>query len=368
MPSRSLALKIWTATSALLATAASVAADPQPAGAMVSTGEASRDATALALSRIDFAAGTVTPWTVKGIAPRTSTNGALGDDAGEPLALPEAGPPLPVRGSRFSALMRARDLFQLERYPARAVAKLYRLDAKGKRQGTACTAQFVGPRHLLTAAHCLIDRTVGRPHPGFEIALRHDGGRDHGILPVTAGWAPTVETTARPRVIHVEGPIDYAADCHDVALIQVAEPAGERLGWLGMSSGASDERILHRFSYPNESSATTFQRLLDAGDQPETAQAGIRKSIENRRLTEPDFSPDNLYYEYGPPDQVHDEALSERNGAVLPGRSGSALIDGSGNARAIMSRSVLGVNYSCRLTPELIGAFSSIAGRGRAVD
>lgn len=364
MPTRSFVLKTSLFTAALLATTACAAADPRSAIATAPTPDASLEAAPLALSRIDFASGAMTPWAAEGIAPRTSTEDDLGDQTGERLALPQAGPTLPVRGSRFSSLMRARDLFDLDAYPARVVAKLYRLDAEGKRQGTACTAQFVGPRHLLTAAHCLVDRTVGRPHPGFEIALRYDGGRDRGVLPITAAWAPTSETTARPSVIHATGPIDWAADCHDVALIEVAEPAGRRLGWLGMSTLTDPAVTLHRFSYPNESTTAAIERQLQRGGEPDDIRNHLNRTLANSRLTEPDFSPDNLYYEFGPADQIHDEALSERNGAILPGRSGSAMIDGSGNVLGVMSRAVSGVNYSCRLNPDLIGTFATIAGLG----
>jgi hypothetical protein len=264
--------------------------------------------------------------------------------------------------------MRARDLFDLRQYPARVVAKLYRLDREGKRQGTACTAQFVGRRHLLTAAHCLIDRTAGRPHPGFQIALRYDGGQDHGVLRVTGAWLPTSQLAARSSVIQASSPVNLAAECDDVALIEIPVAAGNRLGWLGMSSLANADDTLHRFSYPHESSATALQRSLDAGTAPQGARTFLLESIAKHRLTEPDFSPDNLYYEYGPPDEVHDEALAERTGAVLPGRSGSALIDQEGKALAVMSRATSGVNYSCRLSPEIIGAFASITERKEAGD
>lgn len=361
-PSRLSAVCIFLAASPLLAPPASVAGPaeaPNPVGPVRVHEGGAHDP---ALSRIDFATGSITPWRPDRIAPRLSTEGAPGEAAGQALILPATGPVLAVRGSRFSPVMRARDLFDIEAYPARAVAKLFRLTADGARQGTACTAQFVGPRHLLTAAHCLVDRTTGRPHSGFEIALRHDGGRDDGVAPVTAAWAPTSETTQRPSVVLATGPIDWAADCHDIALIEIAEPAGRRLGWLGMSTTAVVDQVLHRFSYPNESTATLAQRHLDTLDQPDEETLQREQAyIATMKLTEPDFSPDNLYYEFGPADRIQQEALSERNGAVLPGRSGSALMDGQGNVLGIMSRAVSGSNYSCRLTPELVGIFADLS-------
>lgn len=347
-----------------LLAAAHGGASAQQASAAQATPDGSMKSGAPLLSRIDLATGTIAPWQ-DNAETRVSIDGSPGIGTDARPALPRSGPGLPAKGSRFSTLMRARDLFDVGAYPARAIAKLYRLDAEGKRQGTACTAQFVGPRHLLTAAHCLIDRSVGKAHPGFEIALRYDGGRHHGILPVTAGWLPSSETTMRPSVVRATKPIDWAADCHDMALIEVEVPVGSDLGWLGMSSSATTGTTLHRFSYPQESATVAIERQAQDTTQPKDIRDYLRKELIRARLTEPDFSPDNLYYEYGPPDQVHDEALSERNGAVLPGRSGSALIDARGNALAIMSRATQGVNYSCRLTPEVIGAFVRIASRRR---
>lgn len=363
MTYRSFAFKatLFIAATTALSATASAGAGPLVAGATAQD-PASQAVVPLALSRIDFSTGTMTLWPSNPAARLGGTLGDIGSDAGERLALPQVGPNLPVKGSRFSSVMRARDFFDLEAYPARVVAKLYRLNDEGKRQGTACTAQFIGPRHLLTAAHCLIDRSAGEPYPGFQIALRHDGGRDHGVLPVTVAWVPTGETTPRPSVIHATTAIDWAADCHDVALIEVDNPVGRQLGWLGMSTTATPDRILHRFSYPNESTAVLAQRRLDTDEQRDADTLKWEQEyIAGVRLTEPDFSPDNLYYEFGPADQIHDEAVSERNGAILPGRSGSALIYGNGQAVGVMSRAVEGVNYSCRLTPEVIGAFALIA-------
>lgn len=346
---------------AALVTAACSGAHAQEASAKKAPAQGSPAAPASLLSKVDFASGAITPW--REVAhPKQWIDGNAGAGLDGRSMLPISGPGMPARGSHFSTVMRARDVFDVAAYPARAVAKLYRLDVDGKRQGTACTAQFVGPRHLLTAAHCLIDRSAGKPHPGFEIAIRYDGDRHRGILPVSAGWVLSSETVKRPSVVKATKPIDSAANCQDLGLIEVEEPVGRRLGWLGMSTAPTLGTILHRFSYPQESAVVGLERFMLDSTQPKDIRDAIQKEVIRNRLTEPDFSPSNLYYEYGPADQVHDEALSERNGAILPGRSGSALLDGRGTAVAVMSRATLGVNYSCRLTPEVIGAFARIAG------
>lgn len=331
-------------------------------GVLAAAGPGVADATDL--KHITFDRGEVAVWSAS-VSPRDHTPAHVADEVA-PLALPTARPALPARGSTFSTLFRARDLFDLGRHPATTAAKLFQLKEDGERQGTACTAQFVGPRHLLTAAHCLVDRATGRPRPGFEIAVRHDGGSDQGVYRVVAAWGPASEFEPRPVVVQTTAPLDLAADCHDVALIAVDRPVEASGGWLGMSISVDPALPVHRFSYPHESSAAVIERLLTTQEHPDNVKDYMRLEIAKRRLSEPDFSSENLYYEYGVVEGVHAEALTERNGAVLPGRSGSAMIDGQGRVVAIMSRAAEGENYSCRLTPYLIGAFSDIAGLGRS--
>lgn len=313
------------------------------------------------LSRIDFETGRIESWS-REYSDRTSTPPHLGGMGGQPLLLPDREPSPRPRGSTFSMLFRARDFFDLAQHPARAVAKLYRLTETGERAGTACTAQFVGPRHLLTAAHCIFDRETGRPHSGFEIALRYDGGRDEGVIPVLAAWAPTKATQPRPTSVLTVEAYDVGAGCWDIALIEIAEPRGDALGWLGMTSDIEAGGLMHRFSYPNRSAAEGLEAQVSDPSYPEDVRAFIREELEQLRLSEPDFSPANLYYEYGVPDRVQDEALIVSNRVVLPGRSGSALIDDEGRIAAIMSRAAGGEAANCRLTPELIGDFAAIAG------
>lgn len=134
-------------------------------GVLAAAGPGVADATDL--KHITFDRGEVAVWSAS-VSPRDHTPARVADEVA-PLALPTASPALPARGSTFSTLFRARDLFDLERHPATTAAKLFQLKEDGERQGTACTAQFVGPRHLLTAAHCLVDRATGRPRPASRL-------------------------------------------------------------------------------------------------------------------------------------------------------------------------------------------------------
>lgn len=292
-------------------------------------------------------------------APVERVAGSAGTDTRAPAALPTAAPPLPVRGSRFSPLYRARDVVDLAKRPARVTAKLLRLDAAGAPDGTACTATFIAPRKLLTAGHCLVDRTTGKPHAAFRLLARYDDGRSGAEVAVTRAW---VESAG----LKLADPTDARVtptQCTDYAVIEIAEPLGAATGWAGMSATVRPDAVLHRFSYPQTSSAARLRAAADKPGLPEQARAYVLKEADRLARAEPDFAPTNLYYEYGVPDDLQPAYVADRNGYVAPGRSGSALIDADGDIVALLSRSYGRTTYSCRLSAAQIGAIRSIVTR-----
>lgn len=312
------------------------------------------------VEEIDFAARRHTPALIAH-GSLAETRGDRGTSAGEPLTLPETAPSLPARGSRFSTLFRARDHFDLTRYPARSVAKLFRLKADGTRAAEACTAQFIGPRHLVTAGHCLADRIKGVPHPGFELALGLDAGAamPAKVVPVTRAWLPSDQLRLTDPMLALVTP----ERCSDFGVVEIAEPEGAARGWLGMRDEPAPG-MLHRFSYPH----------LSAADRPGPS-ADVRAKMNPQalkqvadlgaklRISEPDFSPANLYFEYGLPDEASGRFVADRNGYVLPGRSGSALLSQDHAIVALLSRGYNGTSYSCRLTADDIGLIQAILAR-----
>ena len=84
------------------------------------------------------------------------------------------------------------------------------------------------------------------------------------------------------------------------------------------------------------------------------------------RRTEPDFSPINLYYEFGHADEAEGRYIAYRTPYSAPGRSGSALIDGEARVVALASRGYSGTFYSCRLTAADIGAVRALMARAEA--
>ena len=279
----------------------------------------------------------------------------VGADA---ISLPTAAPALPLRGSAMAPLMRARDVVDIGAFPARAVAKLFQLDAAGKRTGTACTAQFIAARYLVTAGHCLMAPATGAFRDGFEVAAGWDGGvSGGGLAHVVRGWVPADAARLAGQLVTADG-------CHDLALLEIDRPLGDATGWLGLAdrSPASDT-TMYRFSYPHQSEVATLVAAHDQAGQSEMVRKALEPMIAKAKLNAPDFSPDNLYFQYGRASRSEGRFVAERSPFNLPGTSGSALIDQGGHILALLSRGYAGDVYSCRLTADDIGAIAALTGQ-----
>ena len=317
----------------------------------------------VAMERVDLSAHSLRSEAIVA-TPIASTAGHPPDAASSQPAWPATPPALTARGSRFSPLYRARDVLDTARWPARATAKLFRLNDDGTREGSACTASFVGPRHLVTAGHCVIDPATGRPHSGLELAVGYDAGQGVGTpVAVVRSWFPSAllgsMAGAAARVT--------ADRCDDFAVVEIAEPRGATTGWLGMRDhvpvAGPDDRLLYRFSYPNQSAVVTLAATRDRPETPPAIRMALDAAIARARATEPDFAPDSLYFDYGRADLAEGLYVAERSGNAVPGRSGSALLDDTGAIVAVMSRSGGGLSYSCRLDSAAIGAIEAIVDR-----
>ena len=322
------------------------------------------DAASLPIERIDLAAHRHVP-VVVAAAPRSETAAKRGTAAPDERSFPATLRMSP--GGAGMPLTRAADVIDIARWPARAVAKLFRLDPGGTRTGTACTAEFVGPRHLVTAAHCIVDRTTGQPYPGFEIAAGFDGGK------AALGTANAVAAWVRQDVMSPAAPADMivtATNCSDYAVVEIDRPLGDVTGWLGLRdrppSSTSDHRMLYRFSYPNQSATVPLMTVRDRPGTPAAVIAALDAEIAKARAHEPAFSPDNLYVDIGEPGRAEGLFIADPTGYALPGQSGSALLDDQGAIVGLLSRSYAGSTYSCRLDAPTIGVIAAITnGAGR---
>lgn len=278
------------------------------------------------------------------------------------------GTPNPTEnGTGLSPMFRVRSIAQIAQYPAQAFAKLFMLNENGDHTGTTCTAQFISRDLLITAAHCLYNPSSKTFNKGLEIAPGYDAGAMADDLPATAvtrAWIPAA------AIAYFDSPTDTV--CNDFAFVKIAEPLGDTLGWLGMRAAADawyGNRPLHNFAYPHRTGSSKMKEVKAdylQRDLPEQQKTRIidalDQSIARSMAVEPEFSPDDLYYQFVTADIVADQYFGWNQGYSLGGRSGSAYIDSDGFIAGVVSRNINGVSANCRITPELIGAVETLAG------
>lgn len=144
--------------------------------------------------------------------------GALWADGVDPSSGPEPASAPFVQGPATLAHPGLRDL--RSGFEAAAWQAVGRLDIGGK---GFCTGTLIAPDLVLTAAHCLFDRDSGAAVDPARIEFRA-GFRD--------GWSAASRPARRamPHPAYVFDPQAGAAEsARDIALIELAEPVGDRI-------------------------------------------------------------------------------------------------------------------------------------------
>ena len=149
----------------------------------------------------------------------------------ENVATPEG-----FMGAGISRPPRAMLTYDLDTYPVRTVGSLRRVVADSS--GHHCTAQLVAARYVLTARHCVHSIQGNIWTPGaMTFAPVYDDG-------IPSGFGSTA-------VIRYYIPIQ---SYKDLALLELAEPIGQDLGWIGMAFTTDvelfAENVFHKFTYP----------------------------------------------------------------------------------------------------------------------
>lgn len=127
--------------------------------------------------------------------------------------------PLPARAGGPTD---GRLIVEAMEYPWSAIG---RVNAGGRGY---CTGFLIGPRHVMTAAHCLYDFTEGRWRGANELHFVAGYQRDQFLI---HSKVESYETSDR---FDVGGRRDTDNTVHDWALLALQEPIGRSAGWLGL--------------------------------------------------------------------------------------------------------------------------------------
>jgi protease YdgD len=132
-------------------------------------------------------------------------------------------PPTPVQAdSQAASRADGRVLVEAMEYPWSAIG---RVNAGGRGY---CTGFLLGPRHVMTAAHCLYDFTEGRWRGANELHFVAGYQRDQFLIhSKVTGY----EASGR---FDVAGRRNANNAIHDWALLTLKDPIGHSAGWLGL--------------------------------------------------------------------------------------------------------------------------------------
>ncbi len=224
-----------------------------------------------------------------------------------------------LKESEASFLFRTRDLVDnMKQFPITSVTKMLKYK-KGKRT-TGCTATFVNERFLITAAHCIYNPKEGYPDK-VELKILYDNGVGE----------KTVDVKKVYHKKHYQEGTPFDANSYDISLIEIEEPLGKDLGYLGLFSQTElNNRLntwqtMYSLSYPHISSADLKEIEMN-NEKVDSLKNKYKAEIQKSRGATPDFNKRNQYFEVLNVFLDNQKNYKYIMPYSIPGKSGSARI------------------------------------------
>jgi len=159
-----------------------------------------------------------------------------------------------------------------------------------------CSGSLISPKHVLTAAHCLVENNGNSP---ILDSLLVCPVFDEGMINTE------FDCSLANKFFFVK---DWDLSTEDIAVIELEKNIGKRTGWLGLAFNNEpsfyDSGIYYKFSYPGE-----FLPFIDSTE----------------------YNGDTLYYSFGNINWLNNHSLGVLEARGIPGESGSSLIQTSNN-------------------------------------